>query len=79
MEYFCCVLRRHLIKKFKDVNANALFNYFLVGSQFIFKNSFIPTWALLSWLKQYLMHLFWAICILFVCRLFSKGYHAAQA
>ena len=25
MEYFCCVLRRHLIKKFKDVNANALF------------------------------------------------------
>ena len=25
MEYFCCVLRRHLIKKFKDVGANALF------------------------------------------------------
>ena len=25
------------------------------------------------------MHLFWAICILFDCRLFSKGYHAAQA
>ena len=80
MEYFCCVLRRHLIKKFKDVNANALFNYiFLVGSQFIFKNSFVPTWALLSRFKQYLMHLFWAICILFDCRLFSKGYHAAQA
>ena len=52
MEYFCCVLRRHLIKKFKDVGANALFNsffggqpiyffwwaanLFLVGSQFIF-------------------------------------------
>ena len=58
MEYFCCVLRRHLIKKFKDVNANALFNSFLVGSQFIFKNSFIPMWALLSRFKQYLMHLF---------------------
>ena len=28
MEYFCSVLRRHLIKKFKDVNANALFNSF---------------------------------------------------
>ena len=79
MEYFCCVLRRHLIKKFKDVNANALFNSFLVGSQFIFKNSFVPTWALLSRFKQYLMHLFWAICILFDCRLFSKGYRAAQA
>ena len=24
MEYFRCVLRRHLIKKFKDVGANAL-------------------------------------------------------
>ena len=47
MEYFCCVLRRHLIKKFKDVNANALFNSFLVGSQFIFKNSFVPMWALI--------------------------------
>ena len=52
---------------------------FLVGSQFIFKNSFIPTWALLSRFKQYLMHLIWAICILFDCRLFSEGYHAAQA
>ena len=41
MEYFCCVLRRHLIKKFKDVGANALFNSFLVGSQFIFKNSYL--------------------------------------
>ena len=79
MEYFCCVLRRHLIKKFKDVNANALFNSFLMGSQFIFKNSFVPMWALLSRFKQYLMHLFWAICILFDCRLFSKGYYAAQA
>ena len=79
MEYFCCVLRRHLIKKFKDVNANALFNSLLVGSQFIFKNSFVPMGALLSRFKQYLMHLFWAICILFDCRLFSKGYHAAQA
>ena len=28
MEYFCCVLRRHLIKKFKDVGTNALFNSF---------------------------------------------------
>ena len=28
MEYFCCVLRRHLIKTFKDVGANALFNSF---------------------------------------------------
>ena len=79
VEYFCFVLRRHLIKKFKDVNANALFNSFLVGSQFIFKNSLVPMWALLSRFKQYLMHLFWAICILFDCRLFSKGYHAAQA
>ena len=26
---------------------------FLVGSQFIFKNSFVPTWALLSRFKQY--------------------------
>ena len=79
MGYFCCVLRRHLIKKVKDVNANTLFNSFLVGSQFIFKNSFVSMWALLSRFKQYLMHLFWAICILFDCRLFSKGYHAMQA
>ena len=43
MEYFCCVLRRDLIKKFKAVNTNALFNSFLVGSKFIFKNSFVPT------------------------------------
>ena len=28
MEYFCFVLRRHLIKKIKDVDANALFNSF---------------------------------------------------
>ena len=48
---------------------------FLVGSQFIFKNSFVPMLALLSRFKQYLMHLFWAICILFDCRLFRKGYH----
>ena len=41
---------------------------FLVGSQFIFKNSFVPMRALLSRFKQYLMHLFWAICILFDCR-----------
>ena len=46
---------------------------FLVGSQFIFKNSFVPMWALLSRFKQYLMHLFWAFCILFDCRLFRKG------
>ena len=38
---------------------------FLVGSQFIFKNSFVLMWALLSRFKQYLIHLFWAICILF--------------
>ena len=31
---------------------------FLVGSQFIFKNSFVPMWALLSRFKQYLMHLY---------------------
>ena len=101
MKYFCCVLRRHLVKKFKDVNSILecynLFSgvelsmrsffvvqmhcstLFLVGSQFILKNSFVPMWALLSRFKQYLMHLFWAICILFDCRLFSKGYHAAQA
>ena len=52
---------------------------YLVGSESIFKNSFVPMWALLSRFKQYLMHLFWAICILFDCRLFSKGYHATQA
>ena len=80
MEYFCCVLRRHLIKNLKtlaQMHCSTLF--FLVGSQFIFKNSFVPMWALLSRFKQYLMHLFWAICILFDCRLFSKGYHATQA
>ena len=76
MEYFCCVLRRHLIKKFKDVGANALFNSFLVGSQFIFKNSFVPMWALLSRFKQYPMHLFWAICILFDCRLSMQRRHS---
>ena len=32
MEYFRCVLRRHLIKKFKDVGANALFNSFFGGT-----------------------------------------------
>ena len=81
MEYFCCVFRRHLIKKFKDVALPQMHcsTLFLVGSQFIFKNSFVPMWALLSGFKQYLMHLFWAICILFDCRLFSKGYHATQA
>ena len=31
VEYFRCVLRRHLIKKFKDVGANALFNSFFGG------------------------------------------------
>ena len=46
---------------------------FLVGSQFIFKNSFVPMWALLSRFKQYLMHLFWAICILFDCVCSAKG------
>ena len=52
---------------------------FLVGSQFSFKNSFVSMWALLSRFKQYLMHLFWAICVLFDCHLFSKGYYAAKA
>ena len=79
MKYFCCVLRRHLIKNLKTLTQMHCSTLFLVGSQFIFKNSFVPTWALLSRFKQYLMHLFWAICILFDCRLFSKGYHAAQA
>ena len=65
MEYFCCVLRRHLIKKVKDVNANTLFNSFLVDSQFIFKNSFVPMWALLSRFKQYLMHLFSLVVLQF--------------
>ena len=36
MEYFCSVLRRHLNKKFKDVNANALFNSFFGGQQIYF-------------------------------------------
>ena len=36
MEYFCCVLRRDLIKKFKYVNANALFNSFFGGQQIYF-------------------------------------------
>ena len=36
MEYFCCVLRRHVIKKFKDVNANALFNSFFGGQPIYF-------------------------------------------
>ena len=79
MEYFCCVLRRHLIKNLKTLAQMHCSTLFLVGSQFIFKNSFVPMWALLSRFKQYLMHLFWAICILFDCRLFSKGYHATQA
>ena len=55
MEYFCCVLRRHLIKKVKDVNANTLFNSFFGGQPIYFKNSFVPMWALLSRFKQYLM------------------------
>ena len=47
MEYFCCVLRRHLIKKFKDVGANALFNSFFGGNQiylhivYFYRTSFI--------------------------------------
>ena len=47
MEYFCCVLRRHLIKKLKTLTQMHCSTLFLVGSQFIFKNSFVPTWALL--------------------------------
>ena len=34
--YMYCVLRRHLIKKFKDVNANALFNSFFGGQPIYF-------------------------------------------
>ena len=34
--YVYCVLRRHLIKKFKDVNANALFNSFFGGAANLF-------------------------------------------
>ena len=36
MEYFFRVLRRHLIKKFKDGNANALFNSFFGGQPIYF-------------------------------------------
>ena len=36
MEYFWCVLRRHLIKKFKDVGANALFNSFFCWAANLF-------------------------------------------
>ena len=36
MEYFCCVLRRHLIKKVKDVNANTLLNSFFGGQPIYF-------------------------------------------
>ena len=36
VEYFCCLLRRHLIKKFKDVGANALFNSFFGGQPIYF-------------------------------------------
>ena len=30
-----------------------------VDNQLIFLTSFIPTWTMLSRLKQYLIHLFW--------------------
>ena len=51
----------------------------LVGSQFTLINSFIPTWALLSRLKQYLKHLFWDVWILFDSLLFKDEYQAEQA
>ena len=45
MEYFCCVLRRHLIKKVKDVNANTLFNSFswLAANLFLRIHSYLCT------------------------------------
>ena len=45
MEYFCCVLRRHLIKKVKDVNANTLFNSFFGGQPIYFFLEFIRTYV----------------------------------
>ena len=51
----------------------------LVGSQFIFLNSCILTWALLSSFKQNLMHLFWDVSIFFESRLFKDGYQAEHA
>ena len=51
----------------------------LVGSQFILMNSFIPTWALLSRFKQYLIHLFWDVWTFFDSLLFKEGYQAEQA
>ena len=50
----------------------------LVGSQFILINSFIPTWALLSF-KQSLIHLFWGVWIFFDSLLFKEGYQAEPA
>ena len=46
MEYFCCVLRRHLIKKFKGVGTNALFNSFF-GGQPTYFSEFIRTYVCL--------------------------------
>ena len=43
------------LKKFTHLHCATLS---LVGSQYILMNSSIPTWALLSRFKQYLMHLF---------------------
>ena len=55
------VLGTHFIEEFKNVCTYTLYNSFLGGSQFILINSFIPTWTLLSWFKQYLLHLFWDV------------------
>ena len=77
--FLLCIEETFGLKNLKTLTQMHCSTLFLVGSQFIFKNSFVPMWALLSRFKQYLMHLFWAICIFFDCRLFSKGYHAALA
>ena len=75
-EMYCGDILLKNLKMFAHIHCATLS---LVRSQFILINSFIPTWALLSRFKQYLIHLFWAVWIFFDSLLFKEEYQAEQA
>ena len=53
-----CIVETFFLKNLKIMTLMHCATLSLVGSQFILINSSIPTWALLSRFKQYLIHLF---------------------
>ena len=68
----------NFLKSLKAIEQRYWLNLAQTGSHLIFSNSFSPIWFLLSYWRQYLIHLFWTVCNLLL-NFFSRfAYQADQ-